>query len=103
MQTCKPTDPLSVDKAWEQWLKRIERYLRYFRINNPVDRTDALLIFGGREIAYPEKCLPDPVDKLDENQKIRKKLTEYYLPRRNKHFARFLFLKMRPTPEEITI
>ena len=46
----------------------------YFRIDTPTDKKDSLFIFGGREIAYLEKYLPEPDGKLDENQKLRKKL-----------------------------
>ena len=32
---------------------------------------------------------------LDEYDKLKKKLNDYYLPKRNKHYERFLFLKLR--------
>ena len=103
IQPFKPTDRLSVGKAWREWLEEIEIEFRYYRINTPTDKKDALLIFGGRELRRLDKYLPDLADNLDEYQRTRKKLNDYYLPRRNIYFERYLFLKMRPTPGERTV
>ena len=49
---------------------------------------------GGQEIARLAKSLPDPEDpngELDEYQKLRKKLNDYYIPKGNKHYARYMF------------
>ena len=42
-----------------------------------------------------EKCLPDAFENLDEYSydKLKKKLNDYYLPRRNKNYDCSLFLK----------
>ena len=75
----RPTeDQLTTGKAWEEWL---EREFRYFRIGNPADRKDAMIIYGGKEIARLEKSLPDPVDASNEYEKLRKKLNDYFLPK----------------------
>ena len=102
----RPTeDQLSVGKEWEEWLDAIEREFRYFRINSPADRKDALIIYGGTEIARLEKTLPDndPDGNLDDYQKVTKKLNDYFLPKRNKHNARYIFLKSRPKAGETII
>ena len=96
-------DQLTTGKAWEEWLDDIEREFRYFRIGNPADRKDAMIIYGGKEIARLEKSLPDPVDAFNEYEKLRKKLNDYFLPKQNKHYARYVFLKMRPLAGEATI
>ena len=45
-------------KHWTEWLEDIERKFRYFKIHDPFDKKDALIIYGGREIARQEKlCL----------------------------------------------
>ena len=64
----KLRDSCNAGKDWKLWLEEIEREFRYFRINTPTDKKDALIIFGGREIAYLETYLPEPDDKLDEYQ-----------------------------------
>ena len=88
----RPTgDQLTIDKAWEEWLDDIEREFRYFRIGNPADRKDAMIIYGGKEFARLEKILPDPVDASNEYEKLRKKLKDYFQPKQNKHYARFFF------------
>ena len=100
----RPTeDQLTTGKAWEEWLDGIEREFRYFRIGNPADRKDAMIIYGGKEIARLEKSLPDPVDASNEYEMLRKKLNDYFLPKQNKHYARYVFLKMRPLAGEATI
>ena len=86
---CKLRDLHNADKDWKLWLEEIEREFRYFRINIPPDKKDALIIFGGREIAYLEKYLPEPDGKLDEYQKLREKLNTYFSPRKNKYLARY--------------
>ena len=97
-------DQLSTGKEWEDWLEAIEREFRYFKIINPVDKKDALIIYGGKEIARLEKSLPDPTEgSLNEYEKLRKKLNDNFMPKRNKHHARYIFLKMKPIAGETTI
>lgn len=99
----RPTeDQLTTGKAWEEWLDDIEREFRFFRISNPADRKDAMLIFGCKEIARLEKSLPDPDGDSNEYEKLRKKLNDYFAPKQNKHYARYVFLKMRPFAGEAT-
>lgn len=98
----RPTqDQLSTGKAWEF----IEREFRYFRINNPTDKEDVLIICGGPEKGRLEKSLPDedPHGNLDDYQKLKTKLNSYVLPKRNKHYARFVFLKTRPIAGQTTV
>ena len=66
-------DQLSTGKEWEDWLEAIEREFRYFKLSNPIDKKDALIIYGGKEIARLEKSLPDPTEEnLNEYEKLRK-------------------------------
>ena len=39
-------DQISTGKQWEEWLECIEREFRYFRITEPTDKKDALIIYG---------------------------------------------------------
>ena len=73
---------LSTGIAGEEWLEEIEREFRYFKIHSPVDRKDALIIYGGKEIARLEKTLPNPEGDLDEYMKLRIKLNEYFFARK---------------------
>jgi hypothetical protein len=50
-------DLLSTGKQWEEWIEGIEREFRYFRITEPIDKKDALLIYGGKEIVRLNKSL----------------------------------------------
>lgn len=96
-----PDEANSVGKAWEEWLEGIEREFRYFRITKAVDKKDAIIIYGGKEIARLEKSLPDP-EVEDVYLKLRTKLNDHFTPKKNKHHARYLFLKMRPHMGETT-
>ena len=95
-------DPIVEGKAWDYWLEEIEWEFIYFKITEPLNKKDALIIYGGKEIARLEKSLPNPTDGTNNYEKLRKKLNEYFKPKKNKHHARYVFLKMRPTHDETT-
>ena len=85
-------------------MEGIEREFRYFKIANPQDKKDAIIIYGGHEISRLEKSLPDPEEaELNVYDKIRQKLNNYFIPKRNKHYSRYIFLKMRPQIGETTV
>ena len=50
-------DQISTGKQWEEWLESIEREFRYFRINEPQERKDALIIYIEKEISRLERRL----------------------------------------------
>ena len=87
-------------KTWQEWIENFERQLRFFNIRDASDRKDALLIFGGNEITRLDKWLPDPRGQLDDYEKVKKKLNDYYVPQINKFYARYVFCKLRPKPRE---
>ena len=67
-----------------------------------------MIIYRGQEFARPEKSLPDPEqpegegNQMDDYEKLKMKLNGYYLSKRNKHHARYVFLKMKPQHGEST-
>ena len=91
---------LYAGRAWKEWLEELERQFRFFRINLPSDKKDALLIYGGRELVRLEKNLPDKNESLDEYETLKKKLNNLYLPKRNIYYERYALLKMRPKHRE---
>ncbi|CAC5368591.1 unnamed protein product [Mytilus coruscus] len=97
-------DHLTTGSQWEEWLEGIEREFRYFRITDPEDKKDAMIIYGGKDISRLEKSTPDPVDRrMDVYEKLKKKLNDYFAPKKNKHYANYLFLKVRPVNGESTV
>ena len=84
----------NVGKAWEEWLEGIEREFRYLKITGANDTKDAIIIYGSKEIAQLEKSLPD-AEVEEACMRLRTKLKEHFTPK-NKHHARYSFLKMRP-------
>ena len=73
-------DQLTTGKIWDEWLEEIEREFRFFRITEPVDKKDALLIYGGKVISRLEKNLPNPMGELNEYEKLKRKLNDYFMP-----------------------
>jgi hypothetical protein len=96
-----PEEPCATGNAWEEWLEGIEREFRYFKITDPIDKKDALIIYGGKQVAKLEKSLPNP-EAGNPYEKLRTKLNNHCLPKKNKHYARYQFLKLRPNPGEST-
>ena len=91
-------DPLSTGKQWEDWIEGLEREFRYFRITQPEDKKDALLIYGGKELVRLEKNLKNEAGG-DEYDILKNKLNKYFLPKKNKHHSRYIFSKMMPEHE----
>ena len=56
---------------------------------------DAMIIYGENEIARLKKSFPDP-ETGDVYTKLRMKLNDHFTPKKNKHHACYLLLKMRP-------
>ena len=83
-----PDKTNAVGKAWQEWLEGIEREFRFFKISEAVDKKDAMIIYGGNEIARLEKSLPDP-EMGDVYTKLRTKLNDHFTPKKNKHHARY--------------
>jgi len=95
-------DLIATGQAWDNWLKEIKWAFRYFKITEPLDKKDALIIYGRKEIARLEKSLPNPTVSGDDYGKLRKKLNDYFKTKKNKQHARYVFLKMRPAHGEAT-
>ena len=86
-----PDEMNAMGKAWQEWLEGIEREFRFFKVSETVDKKNAMIIYGGNEIARLEKSLPDP-ETGDAYTKLRTKLNGHFTPKKNKHHARYLFL-----------
>ena len=72
----EPENNLDIKKAWEAWLEEAERQFKSCKINIPADKKDVLLIYGGKQLVRLENCLPDALENLDENDKLKKKLND---------------------------
>ena len=64
-----------------------------------------LKIYGGKETKKLARNLPDtaPVVGDDDYKKLKRKLDNYFLPKKNKHHGRFTFSKQRPIEGESVI
>ena len=93
-------DPMTTGKEWEVWLEGIEREFRFFGITKDQDKVDALIIYEGTEIARLEKSLPNQEGDRNKYTKLKTKLNDYFLPKKNKHYARYKFLSTKPQQNE---
>lgn len=76
-----PEEANNEGRAWQEWLEGIERKSQCFKISEPIDKKDEMIIYGGKEIPHLEKSLQDP-EILDMHVKLRMKLITILLPRR---------------------
>ena len=53
------------------------------------------MMYGGKELTCLEQYLPEANTKLDEYERLKKKLNDYILPKRSKYYERYLFNKTR--------
>ena len=67
------------------------------KITEPADKTDALIIYGGKEISRFAKSLPDPNDG-NSYEKLKTKLNNYFVPKQNKRHVRYQCLKEKAAP-----
>ena len=95
-------DHIATGDKWDEWLEELEREIRFFYISDAAHKKDAMLIYGGAEIRRFEKILQDFEDG-DVYAKLQSKLSNYFSPKKNVHYARYLFLKMKPHAAEGTV
>ena len=100
-----PENPLEIGRAWKEWIEDFEDETSYFEITEIKDRVSALKIYGGKEIKKLARNLPDttPVVGDDDYKKLKRKLDNYFLPKKNKHHGRFKFSKQRPIDGESVV
>ena len=100
-----PENPLEVGRARREWIEDFEDETSYFEITEIRDRVSALKIYGGKEIKELARNLPDtaPVVGDDDYKQLKRKLDNYFLPKKNKHHERFTFSKQRPIEGESVI
>ena len=85
-------DHIATGEKWDEWLDELEREMRFFRIKNPEDKKDAMLIYGGAEIRRLEKSLQDPTDG-DVYAKLKGKLSYYFAPKKTCIMRDIFFLR----------
>jgi len=100
-----PENPLEVGRVWREWIEDFEDETSYFEITEIRDHVSALKIYGGKEIKKLARNLPDtaPVVGDDDYKKLKRKLDNHFLPKKNKYHARFTFSKQRRTEGESVV
>ena len=92
-----PENPLEVGRAWREWIEDFEDETSYFEITEIRDRVNALKIYGGKEIKKLARNLPETALVVgdDDYKKLKRKLNNHFLPKKNKHHARYTFNKQK--------
>ena len=100
-----PEDRLQIGHAWEEWLEDFEEEISYLGISEIKDKVSALKIYGGTEIKKLSRNLLEtpPQDGDNDYTKLKRKLNNHFLPKRNKHHARYTFSKERIQSNESII
>jgi hypothetical protein len=100
-----PENRLEIGRAWEEWIEDFEEEAAFFEVNEIRDKVCALKIYGGQEIKKLARNLPDPdaVEGDDDYKKLKRKLDNHFLPKKNKHHARYSFSIERMRPSESII
>ena len=100
-----PENPLEVGRAWREWIEDFEDETSYFEITEIRDRVNALKIYGGKEIKKLARNLPEtaPVVGDDDYKKLKRKLNNHFLPKKNKHHARYTFNKQKQIAGESVV
>ena len=99
-----PDDPLQVGKAWEEWLEDFEESADYHGVQ-ATKKLQALKQYCGREVKKLLRSLPDPnrEDNETDYELQTRKLNAHYVPKKNKHYARYLFNELKQKKDESVI
>ena len=91
-----PENSLEVGRAWREWIKDFEDETWYFEITEIRDRVNVFKIYGKKEIKKLARNLPEtsrrpetaPVVGDDDYKKLKRKLNNHFLPKKNKKGSR---------------
>ena len=103
-----PANHLEVGRAWRERIKDFKDETLYvFEITEIRDHVSTLKIYmyGDKEIKKLARNLPDtmPVVGDDDYKKLKRKLDNHFLPKKNKHHARFTFSKQKQIKGESVV
>ena len=89
-------DPNNHLEIWQGWQDFQEETL-YFEKTEIKDKVSALKIYGGSDINKLARALPNhaPVAGDSEHRKLKRKLDNRLLPKKNKHHAQYTFSKQQ--------
>ena len=96
-------DPTNTANRWDKWKKDIEHQFRFFGIYDLELKKDGLIIYGGHDIANLKDSLPDVETTdppADAYTKFIRKLDKYFLPKKNKDYARFQLGNLQQEEDE---
>lgn len=86
---------LEVGCVWREWIEDFEDEILYFEIIEIRDCVNVLKIYGGKEIKKFVCNLLEIVLVVgdDDYKKLKRKLNNYFLLKKNKYYVRFMFNK----------
>ena len=87
---------------WDQSIEEVELNFRVSKITEPPQKKDILLLYRGKEVRKLDKSLASTISTEDEYLLLKTKLTDYFSPKKNKFYNRYVFLNMKPQHGECT-
>ena len=87
----------NLNKAWEQYLKRFEYYIKAANINKDEQKRALLLHIAGHEVQDIFETLDDQGTTYED---AVTQLTNYFKPRKNIAFERHIFHKSKQSSDE---
>ena len=85
-----PNNHLEIQRAWQEWIEVFEKETLNFKNMETKDNVSALKIYGRSEINKLAQALPNQAPVTDDNieqKKLKRKLDNSLLPKKNKHHA----------------
>ena len=95
-------DNIANAERWDEWIDEVELNFRVSKITEPSQKKDILLLYGGKEVRKLDKSLASTISTEDEYLLLKTKLTDYFSPKKNKFYNRYVFLNLRPHHREST-
>jgi hypothetical protein len=93
-----PENRLNVGQEWKDWLEDFEEEGALQKVQLDEDWIRCLRRYAGREVRQLATYLPEPAALPDNAQetgyeKLKRKLNDHFIPKKNKQHARYLFNK----------
>ena len=95
-------DHIANAERWDEWIEEVELNFHVSKITEQLQKKDILLLYGGKEVRKLDKSLASTIRTEDDYLLLKSKLTDYFSPKKNKFYNRYVFLNMRPKHGEST-
>ena len=90
-------------KKWDTWLEGFKLFITASGITNVEQKKAMLLHMAGKEVREIYRAMPPNADAQEDNyEAVVRKLDEYFKPKKNLSYERYVFKKAEQLEEEDT-